>query len=437
MSEFRPSPEHIGQRVESYLLPPEVQRRYEHPTEDDLELRRQYRSDSPGADFSVVSYHGALKIVPPWHALNRTPRDIKGIDYARSVFEGSSFIPVTHLQEPTLITHGNLVLHAPRMKRLHESLSALGYDVRTEELSQAVFDLAAILGETVLRTDDGLPSRAYIRPRGTVGKNGWGVAGKPDDPVELGAIMFNWPFYFKDPERIYHGDGLKALIFMDKQRHDKIIGKLSGNYPVVGGVSARAKEMGYDEALILAPHGHDPRTGGIEYMRWEQGVETQKRMRRLQHFSDGPGEGIIAVVRKGQRHELWYPPSSVNQLKSTTMAYVVDHLGPELGFEVVERPFGFYDMAHEEMNIIMVGNAALLAPVGQIGVFQPDTNEPESEPIIMPIMPETRMLAQTYQDQLAGKVASHPSLLMAVDLDSSEASQAREMLYGNYGNYFK
>ena len=430
------TPDKIVERVKEYLPSKEVLLRYKKLNEDDIKLRQQYQLDSPGADLCVTSYSGRLLLVPPWHVLNRTPKDIKGIDYARSVFEGSSFIPQLDKIDPKKIVSGNIVLHGPRMKRLHSSLLALGYDVPTDKIAQAVYDLALILGEKVMRTSAGLPSRAYIRPRGTVGKNGWGVAARANDPVELGAIMFNWAFYFEDPIRIYQGTGLKALIFLDAQRLSPIVGKLSANYPIVGGVGKKAKDMGYDEAILLAPHGYNPKTKKREYVLAQEGKAALKKIEAGQDFADGPGEGIIAVVTKGDKKELWYPPESVNQLKSTTMAYVVEHLAPNIGFKVIEKPFGFYELKKNLIdNVIMVGNAVGLAPVGEIGVVHPTHGM--SQKIKMPITAATKMLVKQYQSELDGLTKpSHQSLLTPVDIHSEDAIKARSIVYDAFANYY-
>lgn len=421
----------LPRRVTEHLVPRELIEKHRYPTDRDLEEREGYRLDSPGADFCWVRFGGKSYIVPPWSDWNRSSNDSKSGDYARAWFEGGSLRPNLRRKD-----EGNIILHQPKMERFIVSGKALGYTVTSDDVSQAVYDLTTILGSKIMVTSEGVPSRAYIRPRGKVGRNGWGVAAKDNDPIEKGAIAFNWPYYFKDPERIYgvDGSGLNTTIFLDQQRASQIKGKISANYPIVGGVSQIAREIyGDDDAIILAPHRYDPATGKRVITLAQEGETALLRLHESADFADGPGEGVIAV--KGR--ELWIPPMSVNQLPSTTMAYIAKYLAPALGFTVVEKPFGFYELRGGEIdNVFMVGNAALMAPVGQFRVIHPQKGQVEL--IKRDISQAARELVLQYMAELDGvRDASHESLLTPVYPNSQEAQKAKQILYNHYEPYFR
>src|SRR3989344_5482615 len=164
--EWESSVEGLEQRVYVHLPPKEVLQR--PLVEEEIEAREVHRKQFPGADFEYVTRYGKPYIVPSWHNWNRIAPHSKGVNYAKGVIDGGSFRAVPDKDNPSRIDHGNIILAGARNERYGNSWLALGYNVPTGEMSQAVYDLAAILGEAVLRNPDGIPSRAYIRPYGVV-----------------------------------------------------------------------------------------------------------------------------------------------------------------------------------------------------------------------------------------------------------------------------
>ncbi|OGK12499.1 hypothetical protein A3C98_01400 [Candidatus Roizmanbacteria bacterium RIFCSPHIGHO2_02_FULL_37_15] len=434
-SEWASSVVNLETRVYAHLPSSNILQR--SPTDDEIETREKHRKIFPGADFTIATKEGKLYFVPSWHDLNRIRGDAKGVHYAKAIFEGGSFVPVTERENSTKVTHGNIILARPRNKRYRKSWQALGYDVETEDFNQCIFDLAAVLGENVLKGPDGEIGRAYIRPAGVVITEGTGVGSAADDVIFNSVYIHYFPSYFPGrDERIYHGDGLNVTIFLDQQRLEPIVGKLARNYPLVGDLTRRARELGDEEAVLLAPYGFNPITGGHIRRFAQDGENALIELLLYQYFSDGPGEGLIAVSARNGRRELWYPPEFVNQLPSTTMAYICRYLAPDLGFKVIERPFGFYEIRKGLVdNIIMVGNAVGAAIIGNQRIIHPSKGE--IEVISMPISEPAKLIRDAYADQISERTPpSNPSLLTRVDFNSPQVTRAREILYNAWKLHF-
>lgn len=436
-AEWVASVDNIESRIYTHLPSPQVLHR--PMSELELKSREKHRKNFQGADFTFVTHEGQFYYVPAWHEYNNFRADSKAVHYAKALFEGGSFMAVRDSENPDIINHGNIILATERNARFRRSWRALGYEVPSEEINQGVFDLAAVLGENVLRGPDGVIARAYIRPYGAVIQEGVGVGSDPNDEIYQGLYIRYMRSYFPGREiKIYEGSGLDVVVFLNQQRLEPIFGKLARNYPLVGDLTKRARQLGAEEALILAPHGFDPETGGIKRIFAQDGDAALTELFEYGHFSDGPGEGIIAVRQNYGKNELWFPPNSVNQLPSTTMAYVCKYLAPHLGFTVVERPFGYHELRQGKIdNVLMVGNAVGVAPIGSIRTIHPDAGRGELEKIEMTITQPAELLRDQFFLEITESIpASDSSLLTRVDFKSREAEKAREILYNAWNTHF-
>lgn len=438
--EFASSAESLERRTLLHLPPTEI--RDKPLDDDDLQLRAEYRSNLPGCDFVLTTHNGRPYFVPPWHRWFTLPAAAKAIHYAKVDIDGGSGRAVVNKQDPTKIDHANIVLSDRRMDRYKASWKALGYDVPFHEVEQSTFDLMMILGERILRTGEGIPSRAYLRQFGAISTIGVGVAGASTDKIFEGIYMNNMPSYFSEEatKRIYESkdEGLHATVFLEEQRLAPIKGKIAANYALAGGLSKVAREtFNDDEAIILAPHAYDERTGGVIRVFASDGPEALNYMLRFQHFADGPGEGLIAVKKYANGTvEIWIPPKSVNQLDSTTMAYISHHMAPEMGYQVIERPFGFHEVRNGMVDtVIMVGNAVGAAPVKHYRVVLSEGSLVDE--FSTSVSEEARAIRDEYSNRVEErKIIPGDPLLTHVDIHSPQAQKAREIMYNAWQRHF-
>lgn len=427
----------LNARVFNNLPPYEVRSR--RPSEDELALREKVRQKLPEADFVYTSHLGKQYITPAWHTWTQIPSYSKGGQYAKQAFDGSTYMASVSENDAKTITHGNLILYNERVGRFERSIASLGYDGSRHNLAQETYDLATILGEKVLRNPDGTGGRAYVRPYFLVDEIGVGVGSADTDSLYFGLYMANFPSYFKPEEtkRIYEGDGLYATIFLDEQRRSPILGKVGANYAFPGNLTKRARALGDDEAIILAPHAYN--THGSEPVRVysDQSDEALDYMAKYQHWSDGPGEGLIAVKEFPNETVVWIPPKSVNQLDSTTMAFMRNHMLPEMEYTVIEQPFGFHEIDDGLIDsVIMVGNAVGAAPVGKYRVIHPTLGQ-LGEPKKLKICKAAKDIRDGYRGRLKGTIPTPPFFLTPVYFDTPQANQTREMLYNAFEHYFR
>ena len=120
-----------------------------------------------------------VTMCPPHSILNMAPNQQHRADYATGAWEGSSAEAV--LDENNNIKAINTILHRPRLTRFVRSLRSRGYNISLpiEKFGQMILDTVAIHGDDALFTDDGAPTRAYIRPSAGSGVGPWGVSLAP------------------------------------------------------------------------------------------------------------------------------------------------------------------------------------------------------------------------------------------------------------------
>lgn len=420
----------IRERARSYLLPKEIRDDYPAPAYFDRRAKEKAEKFKPGASFVVSSYEGQLTIVPIDHpAYRQTPEINHRGEYGSGIFEGLSALPVVDADGQ--IVGANIILLDERMKRLQTSLRSRGMQdmVDVDKLRQAIIDIVAVNAEGILwDAQRGKPSRAYIRPSIGPGDGPLGVGIKPGlHEIMQSVVAFNWPDYLDSEKAL--SIGLTAVVCPRWQRLNPITGKNSSNYGDAGVVGNEAREVG-DEALYLAPYVEVESDSGERERRHILAQAGQKERRLLMRYgvlADGPGEGVIAITRDGK---IFYPPGdedetkSVNQLRSTTLHYVVEHLAPKLELECEERAFTLEDIRRGKIvGLCYVGNAAKITPIGRIALFSdlPSQVGSPEELIEIGVSELARQLASRFEDEINGRVKpAHPSLLTPVSLEAGK-----------------
>jgi len=417
-------PETLPERVSQYIPSKERLQQYPSPTADHLASKEILRPDLSGASF--VSTHNSadqqIYIIPPWHPLNFSPIiPHHGGDYGSGVFEGGSLEPVVEAGE---IVGANLILHSIRMRRFQWSMNNRSFDIPSlDRLDLAIRDLAAILAPNVLKTADGIPSRAYVRPSARPGSGALGIGLKPEHAIEHSAYITNWPSYFPDADRVYQGSGL-VIAALPEQRSIPLTGKHASNYGEAGRVGNTARALGVDEALYFAPYlvsGDWENRNKGRYMNFQEPGIYEEQFAKVA-LADGPGEGIIAISNDGK---LIVPPLDVNQLPSTTMMYITNFLAPSLGFNVEEKAFCLKDIQEENIvSMAYVGNAARIAPVGEIKVHQGADDQSCLQSLQLDVQP-MKPLVRKYEQEVRGEIEpSDPCLLTPVEFETGKQAAA-------------
>lgn len=353
-----------------------------------------------------------LVVCPPHSAMNMAPNQQHRVDYATGIFEGSSAEPVC--DDEGNIVGINVVLLKPRMERFERSMVARGFglEVSLVDFSQALLDLVAIHGLDLVTQDDGLPTRAYLRPSAGPGVGPWGISLKKNHFIEASHTVFRWGPYFPDSQRVNEEEGVRAMITGAK-RDFKILGKHASNYGVAALDGALARKMNYDELLYLAPYGI--KDGNLNY-----DILDLESLQRWGVLADGPGEEVFGVLADGQT--LVYPPMRVNRLGGTVLQYVVDHMAPALGLETKEQDISLSDLrTGKVVGLGFAGNAARVTPIGQVDIVESDLEGGGGrvvETVFEGGIHETvARLHKQWEAEMRGLVdPSHPSLLTPVDL---------------------
>lgn len=445
------SGESVVSRIAQYLPPPGLLAEYAAPGPVERERRALYQAKRPGCDYSLVAYEGRMIMVPAWHPLNTEPQIAHANQYGTGMFEGGSIEPVVN--DRGEIVGANAILVDPRLNRMFgrsvEGRPGIVPPVPRAQFQQAILDYAAILGKNVLTMPDGKSARAYLRPSIAPGAGALGI-GVKDQPINAAVEAWTWPYYFSDPERVYHGSGL-VVAAGPNQRLEQIHGKHASNYGPAARVGNLARAAGADEALYFGPYmvNKDGTRGKREiilddFRRGRADIQLVDTLRSLV-VADGPGEEVMAVTTNG---EIWLPPMDVNRLGGTTADYVMNHLAPRLGLKVKIKPFSLRDI-HQPDNpdgriagLFFAGNASRLAPIGEIRLRNADGQQfkdVDGLPIPdlhLPISDVMRQLVERYEQEVTGQIEpSDPSLLTPIDLDGGQ--EARVILDEVYAEWFK
>lgn len=426
--------ETLAQRIEKYLPLKETLEAYPYPDPVSQERKKIYEEKLPSIKYALVHsiVDKKLVLVPAWHPLNTTPIPTHSGDYGSGAFEGSSVEPV--VGEDETIVGANLVLHEPRMQRLLKSVAARDFSlsVSISELSQGIKDLVAVQGIETLISSEGVPCHAYLRLEARPGLGSFGVGVKKGHLIDMAVISWSWPYYFKDPERVYKGSGL-VVALTPEQRLNKITGKHASNYGEAGVVGNRAREQyGADEALYLGPYLMEPFSRRRRYVNSQDPTVPIKELLNFGVIADGPGEEVLAITREG---EIWYAPMDVNRLGGTTLSYLTDYMIPSMGKWSNEARFCLNDIKLGKIiSLLFVGNAVGIAPIGEIRVFDAKSTTP-LETIKLEIPRLARELMERHKAEISGRIPpSHPSLLTPVNL--TEGLEARKVLDKVYSAWF-
>lgn len=358
---------------------------------------------------------------PPHSILNFAPNQQHRIDYGTGVIEGLSAEPT--LNKNNEIIGVNVILLQQRLARFARSLKARHYalPIPIETFGQVILDTVAVHGTKTFLTDDGFPTRAYIRPSAGSGVGPWGVCNTSDHFIDCSVLVFRWGNYFSEPERI-DKFGVNAVI-TGAQRMSPIEGKHASNY---GSASAQARlarnlNCNYDELIYLAPYGINKGVVDFNFRNFNE---------LMQHgvLSDGPAEEIFAILKDGET--LIYPPLRVNRLGGTVLDYLAKHLAPSLGLIVREQDITLEQLRRGDIiGIAFVGNAAKITAIGKIDIvrFKFDSQEEEKVETLFDsnIHPIISKICNQFSDELRGiKLPSHKSLLTPVDLDWGKECRA-------------
>ncbi len=267
-----------------------------------------------------------------------------GLHYGTGVFEGERAYETA--SGPAIFRHED------HLRRLLQSAELFYMPVpyTLQELRAATHELIAA---NDLR-------ECYIRP---IAFRGYGQMGlyPLDAPVEVSIAAWSWGAYLGEEGKL---GGIRAKVSSWRRiSHDSLIphSKASGQYLNSVLAKIEASKAGYQEAILLDPHGF---------------------------VCEGSGENIF-VVRDGQ---LLTPPQTAGILDGINRKSII-RIASDLGYPVVER-----DLARAELyladEVLMSGTAAELVPVREIDDHLIGGGEPG---------PVTRELQRVFDDALHGR----------------------------------
>ena len=238
------------------------------------------------------------------------------LHYGSGVFEG-----IRCYETPRGPAVFRLREHLQRMER-SAKIFMMEIPYLVDELMDATFELIKVNG---LRS-------CYVRP---IAYRGYGEMGlNPElNPVDVSIAVWGWGSYLGD-DALKHGVRMTVSSW---RRHDPNIippqAKVTGAYINSSMAKLEAVRSGYDEAIMLNPHGY---------------------------VSEATGENLF-VVKDG---ELLTPPLAAGPLPGVTRASVMA-IAADLGMPVFERLMTRADLYVAE-EIFCSGTAAEVTPVREI-----------------------------------------------------------------------
>lgn len=205
---------------------------------------------------------------------------------------------------------------------------------------------------------------AYIRPVVFLGDGEMGL-GATSNEVRTAVVTWEWGAYLGDEGLL---KGIRAKVSSHNRHHVNsalLKGKINGQY--VNSILAKreAKQMGYDEAIMLDTEGY---------------------------VSEASGENLFAV--RGET--IYTTPLGSSILEGITRDTVLT-LADELGYEVVEQKFT-RDFLYMSDEIFLTGTAAEVTPVREIDDRAIGAGEPG---------PVTEAIQSTYFDHVKGTAERH------------------------------
>ncbi|MFB6263930.1 MAG: branched-chain amino acid transaminase [Bradymonadaceae bacterium] len=214
---------------------------------------------------------------------------------------------------------------------------------------------------------------SYVRPIVFLGHGEMGL-GATGNPVRVAVACWEWGAYLGD-EGLEHGIRAKVSSFERPGVDASMVkGKINGQY--VNSILAKreARQLGFDEAIVLDADGY---------------------------VSEASGENVFAV-RDGA---LVTTPAAGSILEGITRETVVT-LAEERGREVRERRFT-RDYLYTADEVFMTGTAAEVTPVREIDGRTIGDGHPG---------PVTTELQEAYFDQVRGRAETHEQWRTYVDL---------------------
>jgi branched-chain amino acid aminotransferase len=257
---------------------------------------------------------------------------------------------------------------------------------RLKEHIRRLFDSAHIAGLTIPFDFDTICNacketlvannlrEGYIRPLVYIGEGVMGVY-PADNPVRVAIATWKWGKYLGD-EALEKGIRAKVSSFTRYHPNSMMTrGKFTGNYTASVLAKKEAKQLGYDEAILLDPEGF---------------------------VAEGSGENIF-IVRDGK---IKTTPLSVI-LSGITRDSVLT-IARDLGYEVAEQKFSRDEMYIAD-EVFFTGTAAEVTPIREIDNRSIGAGRPG---------PITRKIQQTYFDAIRGKAKAYASWLDPFELKS-------------------
>jgi branched-chain amino acid aminotransferase len=250
------------------------------------------------------------------------------------------------------------------LRRLYESAKILKLDIPYEY--ETVFEAT----REVLRANK--LSEAYIRPIAWLGEGEMGV-GAFNNTVHVAISVWVWGAYLGESGV---KNGIRAKISSFNRPHPNsamVRGKVTGHY--VNSVLAKreAKDLGYDEAILLDHQGF---------------------------VAEGSGENIFII----RNNRMITPSLAAPILRGVTRDSVID-LARDHGVEVHEHSF-HRDTLYVAEEAFFTGTAAEITPIREVDNRDIGTNAD---------WPITRTLQKSFRDVVTGRNDKYGHWLTPVD----------------------
>jgi branched-chain amino acid aminotransferase len=212
----------------------------------------------------------------------------------------------------------------------------------------------------------------YIRPLVFIGEGVMGVY-PADNPIRVAIATWKWGKYLGDEAL---EKGIRAKVSSFTRYHPNTMmtrGKFTGNYTASVLAKREAKQLGYDEAILLDPEGF---------------------------VAEGSGENIF-IIRDGK---IKTTPLSVI-LPGITRDSIMT-IAKDLGYDVQEGKFSRDEMYIAD-EVFFTGTAAEVTPIREIDNRKIGKGLPG---------PVTKKIQQTYFDAIRGRAKQYASWLDPFEL---------------------
>jgi branched-subunit amino acid aminotransferase/4-amino-4-deoxychorismate lyase len=459
LTEKRTIQERALAHVKKYLPPTDLMEQFPATRYLTGEKRKLAEDAYPGADFVLSYYKGKPVMMPPWFPEFSSLFDINPpAQYGTALFEGGSLVAATKDGKAT--GRANIILEKPRERRLEKSMDAqmLGGQLDMPEFQKGIRDLAAVNAQTVLVDQKGNPTRAYIRPTVFTNDNSLGVGMKPQKGIKAEVAIWRWGEYYGLTQEGLDNvlqNGLRTVVSPQVQRREEITAKRASNYGEPSVLSKKAQDLGYHEALYLAPFvlGEG---GELEYVSGQDEKSIDK-LAKDGILADASSAEVGLLVEDNKNPdkpyaEFWYPPKKVNRLGGTVLEYFKEHTinhikatNKNLDITSQETTFSLSDIKElqkqgYQVTPMVLGNAATVLPIGELGVVNNlKTAEKDDKPLDKIETPPTelaRQLCMLYRKEITGETSSTSDELLT-EIDVELGREMNKILKRYYSEWFK